>query len=185
MKRGNIFFIIGPTAAGKTVIVNYILKHRPRTSRAISYTTREKRKGEVNGRDYFFVTEKQFKNLVKKKKFIEYSKVYGCWYGTSEDSFKKTKDDYDVIKIIDYKGAKKFKKSGPKATYIFFCPKNIGVLKKRLKERGDTDIKERLKEYKKELEFRKECDYYIDTTGFTHKDIERNSRELMSIMDCL
>ncbi len=185
MKKENIFFIIGPTTAGKTVIVNYILKHRKNTVRAVSYTTRGKRSNEINEKDYLFVSKEEFNKLIKENRFIEHSEVYGHLYGTTKDSFKAIEEGNDVIKIIDYQGAKKFKSSGIKAVYIFFAPKSIEVLKERLKRRGDTDIKERLKVYKEELKFKDECDYFIDTTGNTNKDIEKCAKEVMEIIDSL
>ncbi|MBS3175497.1 guanylate kinase [Candidatus Woesearchaeota archaeon] len=183
MKKGNIFFVIGPTASGKTVIINYILKNKKNILRAISYTTREKRPREINGIDYFFVSEEEFKNLIKQNKFIEYSKVYGNYYGTGKDSFSKIEEGYDVIKIIDYKGAKKFKNSGIKAKYFFFAPEDIETLIERLKQRGDKDIEERIKVYKEEMKFKKECDYYIDTSGSSDSDIAKRSNELIKIID--
>ncbi len=183
MKRGRIFFITGPTAAGKTIIINYLLKHRAKTTKVISYTTRDKRNGEIDCKDYFFVNKKQFRILIKTKKLIEYARVYGEFYGTGRDSFKAINQGYDVIKLIDYKGAKKFKKLIPDAIFLFFAPKNINTLKKRLKERGDQDIKARLKVYKKELQFKKECDYYIDTSGNTNEDIKSKALEVIKIMN--
>ncbi len=183
MKKGKIFFVIGPTAAGKTVIVNYILTNRPKTTRAVSYTTREKREGEVNAKDYFFVTKKEFKKLIKDNKFIEYSEVYGNLYGTTKESFKAIEKGYDVIKIIDFQGAKKFKESGIEAIYLFFAPKDIATLRQRLEKRGDKDIDERLKVYQEELRFKKECDYYIDTSGIENSDIKNCAIKVMKIID--
>lgn len=183
--KGKIFFVIGPTASGKTSIVNYILNHRKNTLRAVSYTTREKRNDEINGKDYFFVAKEEFLKLIKKRKFIEHSKVYGNYYGTSKYSFSKINEGFDVIKIIDYKGAKKFKKSKINIVYLFFTPKDIKILEERLKNRGDKDIKERLKQYKKEIEFKKECDYYIDTSGNKDLEIENCAKKVIGIMNRL
>lgn len=183
MEKGKIFFIVGPTAAGKTAIINEVLKIRPNTVRAISYTTREKRPNEVNGKDYFFVTKEEFRKLEEEEKFIEYSEVYGCLYGTTEESFSSTEQGYDVIKIIDCQGAKKFKRHGLQAIYLFFAPKDIKILKERLKKRGDKDIKERLKVYKEELKFKDECNYYVNTSGSTEEDIKDRAAEVISIMN--
>src|SRR3989338_11140426 len=110
MKKGNIFFVIGPTASGKTVIINYILKNKKNILRAISYTTREKRPREINGIDYFFVSEEEFKNLIKQNKFIEYSKVYGNYYGTGKDSFSNIAERSDLRTIKENQDDTKLKK---------------------------------------------------------------------------
>lgn len=183
MKEGKIFFIVGPTAAGKTVIINKVLQNRPNTVRAISYTTREKRPDEINGKDYFFIEKEEFRKLLEHEKFIEYSEVYGHLYGTTDESFKPIEEGKDVIKIIDYQGAKKFKYYGIKAVYIFFAPKEINTLKERLIKRGDKDIKDRLNVYKEELKFKEECHYFVDTSGTTEGDIEKCANIVISILD--
>src|SRR3989344_7837977 len=144
MKKGKIFLIVGPSCSGKTVIVDYILKHRPNTVRAISFTTREPRHGEKDKIDFFFVSENQFNQMIKENKFIEYTNVYGNWYGTAEDSFKPTDSGKDVVKIIDYQGALKIKKLRILNVSFFFCPKDKETLRRRIKERGDKDVDERL-----------------------------------------
>src|SRR3989344_1057562 len=167
VKKGKIFFIVGPTAAGKTVIINEVLKNRPNTVRAISCTTREKRPDETHNKDYFFMSKEEFRRLLEEEKFIEYSEVYGHLYGTTEDSFKPIEEGKDVVKIIDYQGAKKFKDHGINAVYVFFAPKDIEVLKTRLENRGDKDINARLEAYEEELKFKDQCHHYLDTSGTT------------------
>ncbi len=185
MKRGSIFFITGPTGSGKTVISDYILQHRKDTVRAISYTTRKKRETEINNKDYFFITKKELKKMIKENKLIEYSEVYGNLYGTSVESFNPVKKGYDVIKVLDVQGAKKFKYSKINAKYFFFCPKDKKVLDKRLTERGDKDKEKRLSFYEEEIKFQKEANYQIDTSGTTEEDIESCAKEVIGIMDIL
>ncbi|HLC85873.1 MAG TPA: guanylate kinase [Candidatus Nanoarchaeia archaeon] len=182
MKRGKLFLIIGPSCAGKTVIVDYVLKHRPHTVKAISFTTRDQRPGEKDKVDYFFVSEDKFKDLVKKDKFIEHANVYGHLYGTTEDSFSPINEGKDVIKIIDYQGALKIKKLKIPNVSFFFCPKDEDVLRKRIIERGDKDVEERLSYFEEELKHKKDFDYYIDTSG-VDDHIKEHALQVMKIMN--
>ncbi len=110
MKNGNIFLITGPSCSGKTVIADYILKHRENTVKAVSFTTRSRRPNEKEKIDYFFVSKKKFMEMVNDNEFIEFAEVYGNFYGTHRDSFKAINEGKDIIKIIDIHGALKIKK---------------------------------------------------------------------------
>ncbi|MBS3167717.1 guanylate kinase [Candidatus Woesearchaeota archaeon] len=183
MRKGKIFFFIGPSGAGKTVISEYILKNRKNTVPAISSTTREKRPNEINGKDMNFLTKEEFKEAIKLNKMVEYAEVFGNYYGTSIDSFNPIKKGKDVIKIIEIQGAKTIKKKEIKATYFFLCPINLETLKERLEKRKDKDIELRMSQVQEFLNFKKEVDYIINTDGKTEKDIERCALEIMKIMD--
>lgn len=180
---GNIFIISGCSGSGKTAIIDYILKKRKNTTRAISFTTRSPRENEKESIDYFFITKARFLKKIETGDFIEFSEVYGQFYGTTADSFKKAKEGFDVIKVIDVQGAEKLRKLNIKAHFIFFeVP--LEVLKKRLEGRKEAEIQERLGYYNEELSYKKYFDFIVDTSG-TEKDIQKNARKVIKIMNSL
>lgn len=182
MKKGNLFLIIGPSCSGKTVIVDYILKHRPNTVKAISFTTRQPRPEEKDKVDYFFISENKFKDMIKNNKFIEYAEVYGNFYGTTKDSFNNINEGKGVIKIIDVHGALKIKYLGISHISFFFCPKDKETLRIRIQDRGDKDVDERLSHFKEELSFKDNFDYYIDTSGYENR-IREHALKVIKIMN--
>ena len=126
-----------PSGAGKTTIVKELLKKYPNElAISVSATTRAKRKTETEGKDYFFLTENDFKNAVLENKFLEYEEVHGNFYGTLirtvDDLVKKGKT---VLFDIDVKGARSVKNKYPGAILIFIKPPGKDVLKERLRGR--------------------------------------------------
>ena len=114
-----------PSGAGKTTISKKILKNDKSICLSISCTTRPKRKGEINKKDYIFLTDLEFKEAVNKNKFIEHAKVFGFKYGTLKktvnDFFKKRKD---VLFDIDWQGYQQLKQSKMEVIGIFILPPN-------------------------------------------------------------
>ncbi len=164
-KKGKVVVISAPSGTGKTTVCKYLLKHIPNLKYSVSYTTREKRVGEINGRDYFFVSEETFKKMVQQNKFIEWAKVHNHYYGTPKKFVEETiNHGQDILLDIDVQGGKNMKKVYPDGVYIFLLPPSLQVLKQRLLNRGkDTlkDIKVRLKNAIKELEYIKYYDYVV------------------------
>jgi len=144
---GTLFIISGPSGVGKSTIRSEILKSHTNLWYSISMTTREKRDSEVDGEDYFFVSEEEFVNNIKQDNFFEYIEVYqGLYYGTPKDKvLEKLRSGVDVILEIDIEGAKSIKKIIPEAIFIFIMPPSLKVIAERLKKRG-TDSKERMLE---------------------------------------
>ena len=134
-----------PSGAGKTTISKKILKNDKSICLSISCTTRPKRKGEINKKDYIFLTDLEFKEAVNKNKFIEHAKVFGFKYGTLKktvnDFFKKRKD---VLFDIDWQGYQQLKQSKMEVIGIFILPPNKKELIKRLNIRA-RDTKEEMK----------------------------------------
>ena len=155
--------ISAPSGGGKTSIVSRLLEDG-KLSRVITATTRVPRKGEKNGKDYHFWSEKQFKNAVKKDEMAEWAKVHVNYYGIPKSSLDKLiKRGKHPVLVIDVQGAKTVKKIYKNAVSIFITPPSFAELKKRIAARNDgtTDVKARLESAKKELKCIKNYDYLV------------------------
>ncbi len=152
--RGIVFVISAPSGAGKTTLIREILKRISGLSYSISYTTRPPRPGEVNGRDYHFVTEEEFLRMMREGKFVEWARVHGFLYGTPKENLYP-KPGTDVLLDIDPQGAKQVKEIRPDAVLIFIVPPSIDELERRLRERkedSEEEIRKRLSNARKELD---------------------------------
>lgn len=165
MLKGNLFVISAPSGSGKTTIIRKLLKKIKNLHFSISCTTREKRRGEKEGKDYYFINEDKFKKMVKREEFIEWAKVHNFYYGTKKSEvFPKIEKGKDVLLDIDTKGSFKIKKKYPESIHIFLIPPSFKELEKRLRGRGDLDenqIKKRLENAKMEIKRLKNYDYVI------------------------
>ncbi len=142
--KGKLIVISAPSGTGKTSIVKALTQRAKNLIVSVSTTTRKPRPGEVEGSDYFFVNKNVFENLRKKGEFIEWAKVYGNHYGTSEKWIKdQIKTGNNILLEIDWQGAQQIKKKFENSEIlitIFLKPPSLDELYKRLKERGkDSD----------------------------------------------
>ena len=165
-KRGRLFVISAPSGSGKTTLSRRLLKDGLSLANSVSATTRPPRKGEVNGRDYYFVPEKKFIEMVSAKKFLEHEENFGHYYGTPKKNIEdRIKKGRSVLLSIDVKGAMKVKRVYPRdSVLIFILPPSIETLRKRLRERmseGENAISDRIKLAKKEMGYAKRYDYRI------------------------
>lgn len=141
---GNLIIISSPSGGGKGTLIKEILKTVPNIGYSVSFTTRNKREGEENGRDYFFVSREEFEKLVKEDEFLEYAQVHGNLYGTSKTQVNKDiENGRDVILEIDVQGAESIIKNFPTAVSIFILPPSFEVLRDRLTARS-TETNENL-----------------------------------------
>ena len=164
-REGKLFVVSAPSGAGKSTLCQRLIKSTPGLKLSVSYTTRERRKGERNNVHYTFVNESMFKRMIKKGDFAEWAVVHGNLYGTSLSRLRElNKKGYDIILDIDIHGAMQIKKSYENAEYIFILPPSMSVLKKRLLGRntdsGET-IAKRLKNAREEIRHYKDYDYVI------------------------
>ena len=154
-----------PSGAGKTSISKRLLQKDRKLALSISCTTRPRRKGEVNKKDYIFITDEDFKKQIKKGKFLEQASVFGYRYGTLAQTVNKFfKKKSDVLFDIDWQGFQQLKQSGMDVVGIFILPPNKKELIRRLKKRGrDTseEMKKRMSLAQDEISHFPEYDYVV------------------------
>ncbi len=165
VKKGRIFVVSAPSGCGKTTICNRILKRVKNFAPSVSATTRARRPGEKNKKDYHFISRDRFKKAIKKGDFLEWEKNYGYLYGTPKKAaLKKIKEGKNLLLNIDVKGAMRLRKKFPDGVFIFLKPPSTKELLRRLRNRrtdGDREIKIRLGIAKKELQLAPEYDHVI------------------------
>ena len=166
IKSKNFCIVLSsPSGAGKTSISKKILQKDKKISLSISCTTRPKRKGEINKKDYIFLSEENFQKQIKNGDFLEYASVFGNRYGTlrqTVDRFFNKKRD--VLFDIDWQGYQQLKQSGMEVVGIFILPPNKKELIRRLKNRGrDTseEMKKRMSLAQDEISHFPEYDYVV------------------------
>ncbi len=141
--KGNLIIISSPSGGGKGTLIKEVLKIAPHIGYSVSFTTREMRAGEENGRDYFFVSRQEFKNLIEVGEFLEYAEVHGNFYGTSMNQVKNKIDSgQDVVLEIDVQGAESVRRLMPEAVNIFILPPSFEVLRNRLKARATEKLED-------------------------------------------
>lgn len=175
-----IFVISGPSGCGKSTLVKRALAEIEDTDFSISYTTREKRKGEIEGQDYYFVSIDEFKEKIKEEKLIEWALVHGNYYGTSRREVEKKGLRKNILLDIDVQGARQVKERFKKAEFIFILPPVFSELKSRLVKRGQDKpdvIAKRLEVAKKEIRDYPRFDFII-----INDDLEQAVRELKAII---
>ncbi len=162
---GFLVVLTAPSGAGKTTIRDGILKLHPEIMYSISTTTRKPRRNEANGRDYFFVSGNEFKDMIKNDKLIEWAKVHNHYYGTPKDFVKKhIRQGKIIVMDIDVQGGINIKKRFPDAVFIFILPPSFEELEKRLLERGTDNLKTiklRIENAKKEIAMMYNYNYII------------------------
>ena len=162
-KQGNLFIISAASGAGKTSLVKKLLTLINDLTLSISHTTRDPRPSEIDGKDYFFVTNKIFEAMIKEDKFLETAKCHGSFYGTSRNFVQEVRDaGKDIIFEIDWQGAKSIKAIFPEAISIFILPPSLKKLEERLTARGqdsEDTIKARLSAAKSEMSHVNQFDY--------------------------
>ena len=160
-----LFVIAAPSGAGKTTLVKSLLERNPGLEFSVSYTTREQRKTEIDGRDYFFVDEERFLQLKKEDELLESALVFGNYYGTGRTQVQQhLARGKHVILEIDWQGARQVRESMPGCVSIFILPPTRPELERRLRTRGtDSDevIARRLQEARGDMTHWDEFDFVI------------------------
>jgi len=143
METGDVIVISAPSGSGKTTICRMLAKRVDDMELSISYTTRPRKQGEVNGTDYYFIETEKFDKMVDSREFLEFASVYGQRYGTSREAVRSiVSRGKDAVLEIDVQGGKKVKKELPEAILVAVFPPDRRSLEKRLIGRGRDSIDE-------------------------------------------
>jgi len=155
-RRPIVYIISAPSGSGKSTLVNELLKIVPNLDFSISYTTRDPRGSERNGKQYNFVTRDEFQRMVREDQFLEYADVFGNFYGTARRFLKEAEHNgHDLLLDIDVQGAGQIQKKLPDAVSIFVLPPDKQTLEWRLRKRGEDReevIRRRLDTATREIE---------------------------------
>ena len=178
---GKLFVVTAPSGAGKTSLINALLKDDPRLKLSVSYTTRAPRPGERNGREYHFVDDATFLGMRERGEFLESAEVHGFRYGTSKKVISEAlaRGD-DLILEIDWQGARQVRALYPGCVGIFIHPPSVEELERRMRDRGqdsDAVIRRRLDNAREELAHAGEFEYAI-----INKDFETARQQLAEII---
>ena len=165
-RRGVVLVISSPSGAGKTTICKKIIEIVEDISLSISVTTRQKRKDELEGEDYFFTDKQNFMSMINDNEFIEYAEVFGNFYGTPKSQIlEKIENGVDVLVDIDWQGTRQIQKYIPDdVVKVFVLPPSIKELEYRLGNRASEnkdDFRKRMSEAKKEISHYNEYDFVI------------------------
>ncbi len=171
-----IVALIAPSGAGKTTVIKRLLEVDPGLSYSISATTRERRANEVDGRDYCFLSEHEFRKKLADDKFAEWAEVHGALYGTLRSQIeRKLAEDCHVLMDVDVQGAKQLKTHYPHGVYIYLIPPSMEELKRRLIARGTEDehsLGVRLKNAAKEIASFPDFGYLV-VTDYPEPTVEK------------
>ena len=167
---GNLFVVVAPSGAGKTTLVDALLKREPNIKLSMSYTTRAPRAGERDGVDYHFVDRAAFEQMIGRGEFLEHALVHGNYYGTSKRWIdQELAGDHDVLLEIDWQGAAQVRRIFGAITGIFILPPSLAELRRRLEGRGKDSpetIARRLANASEEISHVLEFEYIIVNDSF-------------------
>ena len=182
-KDGIVVVLSSPSGAGKTTLVKKIAQEN-NFKISISYTTRKSRTNEANGKDYFFISEEEFKSLIKNKEFLEYAKVFENYYGSSKSQvFENLNKGKNVIFDIDWQGTEQIKKQklNYKLITFFILPPSKSELFNRLKNRDMKDkniVEERMKQFNEDIKQWGNYDFVI-----INDDLEKCYNEIIRFIN--
>ena len=182
-RRGVLFVLSSPSGAGKSSIAKYVLNKDKNIRLSVSYTTRKKRKDEVKGKDYNYISVKEFKAKIKSNYFLEWAKVFDNYYGTPRDLVQnKISNGMDVLFDIDWQGTQQlYENDGFDLVSIFILPPSKKVLETRLKTRAqDTtfEVNKRMAQASDEISHYMEYSYII-----VNDDLEKATNEVLNILN--
>jgi len=179
--RGMLYVVSAPSGAGKTSLCRAITDSLEDLTHSISYTTRKPRNGEIDGRDYHFVSQERFQAMINAGDFAEWAEVHANLYGTSrrmlDDMISK---GIDIILDIDTQGAKQIKSKFNSAVFVFIMPPSLDILEERLRNRKsdhEEEIKKRMRRAREEIRDYAQYDYIV-----INRDFDRALTELRSIV---
>ncbi|HEV2799231.1 MAG TPA: guanylate kinase [Pyrinomonadaceae bacterium] len=179
--RGILFVISAPSGGGKGTLVRHLLANTPRLGYSVSWTTRAPRRGEVNGREYHFVTQQEFEAARERGEFLEWASVHGNFYATSLKVVERElMAGRDIVLEIDVQGASNIRSAGIEAVSIFILPPSYEIMRRRLAGRQSENSETlalRLQNSRGEVEHYREFDYVV-----LNDDVDRAATQLASIV---
>jgi len=178
---GTLFVITAPSGAGKTSLIEAVMREDPTLKISVSYTTRTPRKGEKDGVDYHFVDRARFLEMRSRDEFLESAEVHGNYYGTSRRVIRDALErGDDLILEIDWQGAQQVRRLYPGCIGIFILPPSVDELERRMRSRAQDSeavIRRRVENAREELAHAGEFNYAI-----INKDFETAKHELAEII---
>tara|TARA_X000001036_G_scaffold398680_1_gene401756 strand:+ start:441 stop:1073 length:633 start_codon:yes stop_codon:yes gene_type:complete len=181
-EKAMMFVLSSPSGAGKTTLTKKLEKNNNNFKISISHTTRKPRPNEINGKDYYFVNDEEFNNLVKKNDFFEHAKIFDNYYGTLKQPVEKLlSNNKDVLFDIDWQGTQQLKKIKNLSLITFFIlPPDIKILRQRLLNRHEGQekiIENRMKKFNEELSHWNEYNYVV-----INDDLEDCYKKILTII---
>lgn len=182
-RRGLMYVLSSPSGAGKTSIATKLISQDPHISMSISMTTRKPRPGEVDGKDYIFVSKDEFNQAIEDNQLLEWAEVFGNFYGTPREAVEnKLKEGRDVLFDIDWQGTQQLhEKVGNDLVRLFILPPSVNVLEERLKRRGQDEdhiVQARMKEAANQISHWAEYDYVI-----INENLDESLSEVQNILN--
>ena len=181
MKKGKTFIISGPSGVGKSTVLRALFEGRDDLYFSVSATTRQPRPGEVDGKDYYFVTREEFLDMIHRGALLEYDEHAKNFYGTPKAQIQEKQAKGHVLLDIEPNGAKNVKENYPEAVLVFIMPPNMEELERRLRGRNDTpedQIAIRMERAQWEMAQRVWYDYVV-----VNDDATRCAREILGIIE--
>src|SRR6266403_4291026 len=176
-----VYIVSAPSGSGKSTLVTKLFETVRQLDFSISYTTREPRGSEQNGKEYFFVSKPEFESMIAANEFLEHAEVFGNYYGTARRFLNEAENrSNDLLLDIDVQGASKIKEKIPEAVSIFILPPDRDKLEWRLRTRGlDSEevIRRRLDTARREIENYEKYDYIL-----VNNLLEQSADELKDIV---
>ena len=181
-KKGMMFVLSSPSGTGKTTLTKKLAENNKNFAISISHTTRKPRPNEINGKDYYFVSKKEFEDLLKENNFFEYANIFDNWYATlKKPVLELLSRGKDVLFDIDWQGTKQLNKIKSLSLVTFFIlPPNLKVLKKRLLNRHEGQeqlVKKRMDKFNEEVSHWNEYNYVV-----VNDDLNKCYDNILSIM---
>lgn len=186
IKKGNLIVLSGPSGCGKSTISQEIMKDNKNIIESVSMTTRNIRQGEVDGKDYYFLSKEEFEKNIQDGKLLEYALYSDNYYGTPKDNVtQKINQGLDVILVIEIQGALQVKEKFKEAIFIFILPPSIKELKKRLDNRKTETNEQLFKRFQamyKEINEVKKYNYVVINDIL--EDAVNNAKSIIAAEKC-
>ncbi len=182
--RGRLIVVSGPSGAGKSTLIRAALDAVPELAYSVSATTRDPRPGEVDGRDYVFLTREEFERWIEEDRFLEWAEYSGNLYGTPEQKVEEfLEEGCSVILEIELQGARQVRRKRPDAAMVFVRAPSLDETRRRLAGRAtetEEAVETRLATAVEEVAARDEFDYEV-----VNGDRERARKDMIEIMESI